>query len=99
MPAWMFPPETKRTAPVPVLKPTRSSGGLTRYGEAAFDAAVTAVIRAPSGAQERTLNAEAYSLGQLVAGGDIPERLAIDGLLAAARRMPSYDRGRPWNRR
>ena len=97
MPGWMLPPETKRTAPVPVLKPARGSGGLTRYGEAAFDAAVRAVMAAPEGAQEKTLNTESYSLGQLVAGGEIPERLAIDGLLAAARRMPSYDRGRPWN--
>jgi hypothetical protein len=97
LPAWMFPPETARMAPTPVSKPARSTSGLTRYGEAAFDGAVTAVMHAPSGAQETTLNSEAYSLGQLVAGGEIPERLAIDGLNAAARRMPSYDQGRPWS--
>jgi hypothetical protein len=98
MPAWMVVNENKPVQLEPVSRlQGRPSDGLSRYGEGAFDAAVKAIMRAPQGAQEKTVNAEAYSLGQLVAGGEIPERLALDGLIAAARRMPSYDSGRPWN--
>ena len=98
MPEWMVPPEPEPKRPAQAWpKLPRASAGLTRYGEAAFDAAVMAIMRAPAGSQEQTLNAEAFALGQLVAGSELSERLALDGLLAAARRMPSYERGNPWN--
>jgi len=75
---------------------SRPVGSLSRYGEAALDNAVKRIIEAPSGEQETTLNASAYGIGQLSGGGVIPAGLALDALLWAARRMPSFDSRRPW---
>jgi len=75
----------------------RPSADLSRYAEAALDAAAKHIIGAPAGAQETTLNGEAFSIGQLAGGGVIPAGPALDGLLWAARRMPSLDPRRPWS--
>jgi len=69
---------------------------LARYGEVALDNAFEAIIGAGSGQQENTLNRTCYGIGQLVGGGVIPAALAEDTLKLAARRMPSFDRRRPW---
>jgi hypothetical protein len=69
---------------------------LSRYGEAALDSAVKAIVAAPAGEQHDTLNREIYSIARLVAGGVMPAGLAIEALSWAARQMPSYDLRRPW---
>ena len=90
-PAWGAIPEPKRVQrDRPVEKPS------SRYGEVALDSAVTAIIAAPLGQQETTLNKECFAIGSLVAGGSIPAALATEALKWAASRMPSHDSLRPW---
>lgn len=90
MPAWLIdlidPP---RPAPAPAQRTTyRPSGELTKYGISALDSATTAILNAPDGAKHDTLNREAYSIGGLVTGGEIPEaeaRAALESALAGIR--------------
>jgi hypothetical protein len=96
MPAWLLaatapPAEEPRSAAGP-----RYVGKLSPYGAAALDAAVKRIVEAGPGKQEVTLNGEAFSIGQLAGGNVIPAGLALDGLLWAAQRMPSFDKHRPW---
>jgi hypothetical protein len=56
-------------------------------------------MAAPNGAQEATLNSEAFAIGTLAGAGAIPARFARDVLLWAARQVPSYDPRRPWHPR
>jgi putative DNA primase/helicase len=74
-----------------------TSGPLSRYGEAALDLAVKAIVSAPAGSQEATLNTQAFGIGQLAGGGEIPVSLALDALGWAAGQMPAHDQFRPWN--
>jgi hypothetical protein len=67
-----------------------------RYGEAALDSAVRRILDAGSGTQESTLNGEAYSMGRLAAGGALPPSLALESLIWAGQRIPSYDPRQPW---
>jgi hypothetical protein len=90
MPRWMVIPEPE---PKPAPKPTRDIR-LSRYGEAALDGAVKAIIAAPAGQQHETLNRESFAIGGLVAAGALPAGLALESLGWAARQMPSYDRRR-----
>ena len=46
--------------------------------------------------QEFTLNKQAYTVGGMVARGDIPWDEAREELIAAAKRMPAY--GKPWRK-
>ncbi|AYC32312.1 hypothetical protein D3880_07945 [Pseudomonas cavernae] len=55
-----------------------------RYAVAALESACDAVARAKDGTRNDTLNREAFGIAQLVAGGELPEASARDGLLAAA---------------
>jgi hypothetical protein len=95
MPAWMDPREPEQK-PAPEEPPKARRQPLSRYAEVALDSAVQNIIRAAAGAQEITLNRESYAIGQLAAGGVIPSGLALEGLLLAARHMPSHDPRRPW---
>jgi hypothetical protein len=61
--------------------PTRTATG---YGRAALDAEVGKVASAPSGQRNGTLNAAAYSLGQLVAGEVLDGGEVESALLDAA---------------
>jgi hypothetical protein len=54
------------------------------------------IVEASSGAQEATLNGEAFGLATLVAGWGMPPDLALNVLHRAAQKMPSYERHRPW---
>jgi hypothetical protein len=81
--------------PAPSPRPTRPQH-LSRYGEAALDAAVKAIIGASAGQQRDTLNREIYSIARLVAGGSLPASLAIESLRWAASQLRSYDPHRPW---
>ena len=68
-PDWLWPPPPSRPqTSAPILK----SDGLTRYGEAALDAACNAILRAPPGQQEPTLNVECFSIGTLAGAGGLP---------------------------
>src|SRR5262249_32763801 len=77
-------------------RPARREIGLSHYAEAALDKAARAVINAPAGEQEATLNAECFSIGTLAGAGGIPVGFAKKVLLWAARQMRDYDAKRPW---
>jgi bifunctional DNA primase/polymerase-like protein len=94
MPTWMVIAEPE-APPVDTPRPVIRQP-LSRYGEAALDAAVKAISTAPVGKQRETLNSEAYGIAGLVAGGVIPSPLALEALHWAARRMVTYDSRRPW---
>jgi putative DNA primase/helicase len=95
MPEWMLPKESEQPQMAP-RELARPVGRLSRYCEAALRGAYKRIVRAPNGAQEGTLNSEAYCLGTLVAGEGMPPALAIQVLERAAADMPNYDRSRPW---
>jgi hypothetical protein len=92
-PQWLRPPKLSR--PVPT-RPIRPVNGLDNYGEAAIEAACNAIARAGPGEQERTLNAECFSIGRLAGAGAIPADIALRALLRAANAMPDYDAAWPW---
>jgi hypothetical protein len=87
---------TRQPAPEILAAPRPEATRLCRYGEVALDNAVKRIIEAGSGAQEATLNSEAYSIGRLAGGGALPPPLALESLLWAGQRVPSYDPRRPW---
>ena len=70
--------------------------GLSRYGEAALDKAARAIIDAPHGQQEATLNAECFSIGTLAGAGGVPGDFAKKILVWAARQMCNHNPRRPW---
>lgn len=83
-PSWLIELVLAKSAPVrPVERqtPTRAATG---YGRAALDAEVGKVAVAPSGQRNGTLNAAAYSLGQLVAGRVLDQGEVESALLDAA---------------
>ena len=87
-PAWLLDlidppaPQAQPIAPRPP-SPLRQSGDGTPYGLAALDAAATAIMNAADGAKHDTLNREAYSIGGLVAAGQLAEGPAIATLASA----------------
>jgi len=95
MPPWMAITEPATLDPPIQRRPVRPQH-LSRYAEAALDAAVKTIVGAPAGQQRDTLNREIYSIAQLVAGGVIPAGLAIESLQWAARQLRSHDSRRPW---
>jgi putative DNA primase/helicase len=97
MPEWMViaqPELSSDPAPSPP-RPTRPQP-LSRYAEAALDAAVKAITGAPDGQQRDTLNSEIYGIARLVAGGVLPAGLTIESLQWAGRQLRSFDPRRPW---
>lgn len=92
---WLWPPppaSRPRTSAQPVIQ----TAGLSRYAEAALDAACKAILRAPAGQQELTLNVECFSIGTLAGAGGVPEGLALKALLHTAAKIPDYDLLWPW---
>lgn len=88
-PAWLLdildPP---KPAAAPYTPPPRATGDATPYGAAALERAATAILNAADGAKHDTLNREAYSIGGLVAAGEIPEgegRRILESALAGIR--------------
>ena len=93
-PDWLWP---VKPSPPPGKMPTFAPGdGLTSYGRAALEGTCEGIFRATGGEQERTLNAECFSIGTLVAAGGIPAGLALRTLLRAAAAMPDYNPRWPW---
>jgi hypothetical protein len=88
LPAWLLdlldPP---RPAPTPAA-PIRMPGEASRYALAALDNECTAIMQAADGAKHDTVNRAAYSIGGLVAAGEIPEaeaRSALESALSGIR--------------
>jgi len=84
-PAWLLDlidppkaPEAPRPAPAP-----RQSGDGTRYGLTALDNECQAILSAPDGAKHDTLNRAAFSIGGLVAAGELAEGPAFAALASA----------------
>lgn len=83
-PTWLVELVLAKPAQAPRVErqsPTRTATG---YGRAALDAEASKVAAAPSGQRNETLNAAAYSLGQLVAGGVLDGCEVESALLDAA---------------
>jgi hypothetical protein len=92
-PAWLWPPKVSRPR---LGQPMAPVAGIGPYGEACINSACNTICRAPPGQQERTLNAECFSIGTLAGAGVVPEAIALRALLRAATAMPDYDRAFPW---
>jgi len=96
-PAWITPAVAPpATGAAPAYRPP--TGEISPYGASAINGAVRAIYGAPEGQQSTTLNREAFCIGGLVGGGQLPERTALDALMQAAFAMPTYDRRRSWRR-
>jgi hypothetical protein len=93
VPTALLPRQRKKSRPAAPLRPTC---GLSRYGEAALDSACRAILAAPAGEQEATLNTESFAIGTLAGAGGIPADFARRALIWAARQMRDHDPRRPW---
>jgi Bifunctional DNA primase/polymerase, N-terminal len=92
-PDWLWPPIPSRSILPP---PPAPAAGLSPYGKAAIEGACTAIVRSPGGEQERTLNAECFSIGTAAAAGLLPADLALRELLRAGNAMPDHETRWPW---
>jgi hypothetical protein len=92
-PDWLWPAKPSRPALRVPIRPVR---GLSPYAEQAIELACNAIVRAPAGEQERTVNAEAFAIGTLCGAGAVPADIALHALLHAAATMPDHDPRRPW---
>jgi hypothetical protein len=92
-PDWLWPPKLSRP---PIAGPIKPVEGLGPYGSAAIESACNAIARAAPGQQERTLNAECFSIGTLAGAGAVPADIALRALLRAANAMPDHDGQWPW---
>jgi hypothetical protein len=92
-PGYLWPPKPSRPIPTEPITPVV---GLSRYGAAAIEMACNAIVRAGPGQQERTLNAECFSIGSLAGAGAVPADVALRALLKAGSAMPDHDAAWPW---
>lgn len=93
VPPELLPKEPKRSASIRPVTPER---GISPYADAALDQACRAIIGAPAGEQESTLNGECFSIGTLAGAGGIPAEFARKALCWAARQVRDYDPRDPW---
>ncbi|MDY0307429.1 MAG: bifunctional DNA primase/polymerase [Desulfovibrionaceae bacterium] len=87
-PEWLLSlilPPAKPPMPAPAQNAATGSG-TTKYGATALESECGKVALAPQGSRNHTLNAAAFSIGQLVAGGEIDRSEAEGALLHAALR-------------
>lgn len=68
---------------VPIAAAPAAAGHISRYAAKALEAEVQAVLDAPVGTRNDTLNRASYNLGQLVAGGELPQQDVVEALSAA----------------
>lgn len=74
-------------APRPNIAPGGPApGGTTNYARVALDRQAADVTQAAQGGRNHALNAAAFRMGQLIAGGQIDEPTVVDELVAAAGR-------------
>lgn len=71
---------------VPAGQAAPAVSAATPYGARALEAEADRVATAAEGTRNDTLNRAAFALGQLVAGGELPEALAREQLTTAATR-------------
>lgn len=87
-PAWILDalrPKISERASVQAEPPAEADRDtLSRYANSALDQEFTNVSAAGKGTRNRTLNAAAFSLGQLVGAGLLPEPLVVSTLQTAA---------------
>lgn len=94
--AWLL--EMVRTPaerpPLAIVKP--QSGGCTPYGRAALEREAERVRTAPQGQRNHAVNASAFSLGQLVAGGALDRATVEAELMTSARAcgLPDFEASR-----
>jgi Bifunctional DNA primase/polymerase, N-terminal len=96
VPAQLLPKITLAARTERPAQPIPHAIGLSRYAEGALDTAARAIINAPDGEQEATLNGECFSIGTLAGAGGIPVDFARKVLLWAGRQMRDYNPARPW---
>ena len=89
VPAWIA-PKPHRTPP----RVAPHAFAATPYGRKALDRACEEIRCAPNGAQEPTLNRECFSIGGLIAGGQLDHDPAVARLIEAAHAMPAH--AEPW---
>lgn len=98
MPDWLVevldPPAPPAAEPVRQAVRRDDDTNGSRYGLRALEDECTAVMNAPFGQQEVTLNNAGLKLGALVAGGELAHGYALSMLHSAARGMPSQG-GKP----
>ena len=92
-PDWIATAEPARRAPIARPKP---EPGMTNYGARALNSAVERITGAPSGEQHDTLLRESFSLGNLVAGSELPAGYVRRTLRWAGMQMIAHDPRRPW---
>lgn len=80
-PAWL----TKLLEPSPEPDYARTEIDTTDQARARMYRAAMAVMDAPAGARNDTLNRRAHQMGRLIAGGKLDEREAVEALYGAAR--------------
>lgn len=93
-PDWLLELAVKKPRPEqPRQCPAITATLSTKYGAAALETECRAVASEPSGGRNARLNAAAYVIGQLVAGGEIVESEALAGLeqAAAACGLPDHE--------
>jgi hypothetical protein len=93
--SWLeqFRPDGKPASPVPPADPFDAvRAGGQGYARAALDGETDKVMNAANGTRNHTLNAAAFSLSQLIAGGELEEPLVVAELTAAARLVGLGDR-------
>lgn len=99
LPAWLLqlidPPMTAPAQHSPA--PRATSGDGTPYGLAALEAETSAILHAPFGQQETTLNAACLKIGALVAGGELAADAALHALMSAALGMASEPGRERWD--
>lgn len=83
-PEWLEEAPRHNSPGAPQSPPRFAEGEGTPYGLAALDGALISLRCAPIGQRNHTLNREAFSLAQLVAGGELLEAAARSALLGVA---------------
>jgi Bifunctional DNA primase/polymerase, N-terminal len=95
-PEWFDRIERAPPGTAPPASPLSTDAKVLDRGRFALEQACHAIENAPNGAQEFTLNKRAYTVGGMVARGDIAWEEAREELIAAAKRMPIH--GKPWRK-
>jgi len=81
----LFPRRDKGSAtPRPAVSAPQSRGDMARYAARALDAELATLASAPEGRRNDQLNAAAFNLSQLVAGGVLPHGLVWESLRSTA---------------
>lgn len=101
MPAWLVdlldPPQAPREPAQRIARDDDTNG--SRYGLSALDDECQAIMSAPFGQQEVTLNNAGLKIGALVAGGELSHGYAVSCLISAGNGMPSMAGKPAWTPR